>query len=150
MKKQHKKGRPPSENPMVHTAVMLPQDLLERLRRDADATDRGVSAEIRRRIQLTYDQEALPTKTRELLDEIEQVAVSLEEPWQDNRFAFDVFKAAIIERLARHEPSSEAAGPTGRLQAKYGKDAKPEIYWPNISGRYRHFSQIEIAYCTSE
>ena len=58
---QRKKGRPRSENPMVHTAVVLPRDLLERLRRDAKASDRGLSTEIRQRLQLTYDQEGLPS-----------------------------------------------------------------------------------------
>ena len=58
--KQRKKGRPRSENPMVHTAVVLPRDLLERLRTDAERSERGLSTEIRQRLQLTYDLEGLP------------------------------------------------------------------------------------------
>ena len=49
--KQRKKGRPRSENPMVHTAVVLPRDLLEQLRKDAEASGRGLSTEIRQRLQ---------------------------------------------------------------------------------------------------
>ena len=120
---------------MIQTAVRLPQSLRERL--SSAGGEGGLGEEIRRRLEASFDAEAgapVDPKTRELLDEIEQVAMSLEEPWHANRFAFDVFKAAIIERLARHEPSSEAAGPTGRLQAKYGEDTKPEIIGRIVAG----------------
>jgi hypothetical protein len=48
-------GRPLSKNPMVHTAVVLPRSLLEQLKRDAEVSERGLSAEIRHRLQASYN-----------------------------------------------------------------------------------------------
>jgi nucleoside-diphosphate-sugar epimerase len=52
--------------------------------------------------------------------------MSLDEPWYGNRFAFDVFKAAIIELISSHQPSSDAPGTVARLEAVYGPGEKPE------------------------
>jgi hypothetical protein len=38
---------------MVHTAVVLPSELIDQLKKDADASGQGLSAEIRQRLQST-------------------------------------------------------------------------------------------------
>lgn len=114
---------------MIQTALWLPRRVHERLKKDA--TERGLGDEIRRRIRLSFDSEDLrrDKTTRELLGEIELVALtmSFEETWYANRFAFNVFKAAINELISSHEPSNEAPGTVAKLQALYGPDAKPEM-----------------------
>ena len=112
MTDKRKKGRPPSENPMVHTAVVLPQDLLDRLRKDAEAADQGVSAEIRRRLQMTYDQEGLPTQTTDLIKSIKALADSLARDlkvqWYEHEFALKAFKAGIEVFLRQHDAEGDA------------------------------------------
>ena len=113
---------------MIQTALWLPRDVHEELKKEGG--ERGLGDEIRRRIRLSFDFEDTrrDKTTRELLGEIEQVALSmsLDEPWHANRFAFDVFKAAINELISSHEPSSEAPETVAKLQAVYGPDEKPE------------------------
>lgn len=71
LKNQQKKGRPRSENPMAHTAVLLPQDLFGRLRKDAERSGRGLSAEIRQRLQFT---DGLDPETLDLIEDIKSLA----------------------------------------------------------------------------
>ena len=108
--KKRKKGRPPSENPMVHTAVVLPRDLLGRLKRDAEASDRGLSTEIRQRLQLTYDLEGLPRdrETNDLVEAIKTLADNLAgdlgKKWYQNAYALAAFKAGVAAFLAQYQP----------------------------------------------
>ena len=77
--------------------------------------------------------------TRELLDDIEQVALacSIDEPWHANRFAFGMFKAAIDALISSREPNSEAPGIAGaRLQKVYGPDANAEIVGRIMAGLF--------------
>ncbi len=112
MTDKRKKGRPPSENPMVHTAVVLPQDLLDRLRKDAEAADQGVSAEIRRRLQMTYDHEGLPTQTTDLIKSIKALADSLARDlkvqWYEHEFALKALKAGIAVFLGQYDAEGDA------------------------------------------
>jgi hypothetical protein len=108
-----RRGRPRSENPMVHTAVVLPQDLLARLRRDADASQQGVSAEIRRRLQLTYDREGAPSdpETADLIVAIKRLADNLEnalvKKWHQHRYVLAAFKAGVELFLSRCQPEGD-------------------------------------------
>jgi hypothetical protein len=113
---------------MTQTALWLPRDMHEQLKKAGG--ERGLGEEIRRRLRMSFDEEDLrrnPT-TRELLREIEQIALSmsLDDQWYANRFAFDVFKAAINELISSHQPRSDAPGTVAKLQAVYGPDEKPE------------------------
>ena len=49
-----------SKRARVHTAVVLPPDVLEQLRR----SERGVSEEVRRRVDRTLDEDAFDEKPR--------------------------------------------------------------------------------------
>jgi hypothetical protein len=112
--KLRKKGRPRSANPMVHTAVVLPRDILERLKADAEAADRGLSTEIRQRLQLTYDLEGLPRdpETSELVEFIKNLADNLAgdlgKKWHQHAYALAALKAGVEAFLAQHQPEGDA------------------------------------------
>ena len=117
---------------MIQTALWLPRDMHEQLKQAGG--ERGLGDEIRRRLQVTFgtEQRPLDPLTDLLLSLIKQIALdlSLDEAWSANRFAFDVFKAAISELLdlisnvhPRREPQLSTMP---KLQAKYGPDEKPE------------------------
>jgi hypothetical protein len=112
--KQRKKGRPRSENPMVHTAVVLPRDLLEMLRSEAAASDRGISAVIREALQLHYLARADPEDfdTLNLLSAIkllsEFLARDMGTKWHQHPYALAAFKAGVEALLARYRPEGDA------------------------------------------
>src|SRR5436190_22372667 len=90
-----KRGRPLSENRMVHTAIVLPQGLLDDLKRDAAAHNYGVSAEIRWQLEL-YDrmrqrERSGDVKTKTLLNAIELLSQFLAEymytQWHQHPYA---------------------------------------------------------------
>ena len=132
---------------MIQTAVWLPRDMHERLKNEG-ARREGLGEEIRRRIQMSFDaQDAGPDGiTRELLDEIGQVAIasSTEGQWYTNLFTFNVFKAAADALISRLEPKN-APGITPRLQKLYGPDAKAEIVGRILAGVFlsRHPDDYE-------
>jgi hypothetical protein len=112
---------------MIQTALWLPRGMHEKLKKAGG--ERGLGDEIRRRLKNSFDAEQLPRDqiTDELLDEIKHVEGNLDEPWHKNRFAYDVFKAAINELLTNYLPSSEAqSGTVTKLQSRYGLEKKPE------------------------
>jgi hypothetical protein len=113
--KKRKKGRPPSENPMVHTAVVLPRDLLGRLKRDAEAFGRGLSTEIRQRLQLTYDWQGLPRdlETSDLVEAIKTLADNLAgdlgKKWNQHPYAWAAFSAGVAQFLAQYQSEGDAS-----------------------------------------
>jgi len=131
---------------MVHTAVVLPRDLVERLKRDAgtwqaDAipgkhtgkweheiasgkkpdtetrkpSGRGLSTEIRRRLQLTYDQEGLPSDppTSDLVEAVKNLADNLAgdlgKKWHEHPYTLAAFKAGVATFLAQYQPDGDAS-----------------------------------------
>jgi hypothetical protein len=118
---------------MIQTALWLPRGMHHLLKQAGG--ERGLGDEIRRRLQLTFGtgqqrRDRRDERTNLLLNLIEQLDISLDEPWSANRFARDVFKAAISELLdliANVHPLSEPQPATmTKLQAKYGPDENPE------------------------
>ena len=121
---------------MIQTAVRLPQSLRERL--SSAGGEGGLGEEIRRRLEASFEADKAPVdpKTRKLLEEIERLALNtpLDVPWYADGDAFEVFKNAIVATLAKYQPSGDAAGPTGRLQGKFGKDATHEMLGRMLAG----------------
>jgi hypothetical protein len=74
--KKAKKGRPRSENPMAHTAVVLPTDLIARLKADAEVKGQGLSAEIRDRLAATYFNQGSSSdrETKNFLEAVRKLA----------------------------------------------------------------------------
>jgi hypothetical protein len=113
---------------MIQTALWLPRDMHEKLKKDGG--ERGLGEEIRRRLQYAFDAAETPSDevTDEVLNQIKDIFrdVSRDEPWHANRFAYDVTKAAINALLSNHQPSNEGKPETkAHLQAVYGEE-KPE------------------------
>ena len=59
---------------MIHTAVVLPPDLVERLKIDAHAHNRGLSAEIWERLRRTYREAAEDAETTRLLAAVRKLS----------------------------------------------------------------------------
>jgi len=113
---------------MIQTALWLPREMHEQLKKAGG--ERGLGDEIRRRLQASFDYQQLgDANTHELLEAIQQIERNLshDEPWHVNRFAFEVFKAAINELLSLYRPDSESQpGTMSKLQTMYGPEEKPE------------------------
>src|ERR1700751_3669444 len=117
---------------MIQTAIWLPRDMHEKLKEAGG--ERGLGDEIRRRLLVSFGAEgrARDPYTGLLIDLIKRVTVnlSLDEEWWANRFAFDVFKAAINELL--REFASQLGlgelqpGTLTKLQTRYGPEEKGE------------------------
>ena len=113
MKKRVKRGRPPTDNPMVHTAVALPRDMIDRLKSDAIASRHSLSAEIRQQLQLNYLLETDPEdlETRSLLSAIkhlsEFLARDLGTKWHQHPYALAAFKGGLAALLGRYQPEGD-------------------------------------------
>jgi hypothetical protein len=113
LKKKKKIGRPRAENPMVHTAVVLPPDLIAQLKADAQANEQGLSAEIRDRLRWIYSIQASPgdAETNNLVSAIRNlsdfVARDLGKRWYEDPYAMAAFRAGVADFLARHQPEGD-------------------------------------------
>jgi hypothetical protein len=121
-----KRGRPRSENPLVHTAVALPRDMLERLKREAEAAGRGLSTEIRLRLERPKrDRETL-----ELLDAIGLLAVYVEEDlakkWHEHAYTFAAFTAGVNALLAYYQPEGDEKEPPDEIHRQIRQGGYPE------------------------
>lgn len=101
----------------VHTAVVLPAEMLELLRK----SERGVSEEIRRRLALTFKDDEADPETRKLCAAIENFAVLVRlqtrHDWHRHAAANRVLRYMITARLARLKPSGEESFEPGELPA---------------------------------
>ena len=108
-KTEEKKGDRAWRAPLVDTAVMLPRDLIEALKSNARTADQNVSAEIRRRVQLSYDQEgrSRDPETANLVEAIERladnIASTLATNWHQHRYPLAVLSPA--SRISWHNAS---------------------------------------------
>jgi hypothetical protein len=107
----------------VHTAVVLPQEILDQLRQ----SERGVSEEVRRRVALTIEQDATDPITRELCQLLVDTAVTLTQnfgvSWHSQPKAHAVFAAAVADLLAGYEPERPPVAVASDL---LGPDDPPE------------------------
>jgi len=116
LKEKKRTGRPRAENPMVHTAVVLPPELVAQLKVDAEANDHGLSAEIRQRLQSTYFSQGRETSrfvgaVRKLAD---MLARDLGTEFYEHSYALAVFKAGVAALLSRYLPQGdESVRPDG-------------------------------------
>src|SRR5258708_425104 len=121
---------------MVHTAVVLPQVTIERLKKSG----RGMSEEIRARLtsSLLYDE--LDPKTRLLAAEIIQLAEEVRREfaseWHADVNTYKAFIAAVADQLESHRPTavSDSTGTTSH-------DAPPETIGRVLARRYRRDRQ---------
>jgi hypothetical protein len=113
LEKQGKIGRPRSESPMVHTAIALPRDLLDRLKADAAASGEGLSTAIRRRLQVVDSLRRRSAETQDLIWMTEGLADSLAHDvgaeWHEHAYAMAAFKAGLLALLAQYKPQGDAS-----------------------------------------
>jgi hypothetical protein len=116
---KQQKGRPRSENPMIHTAVVLPQDLLNRLKEDAAASGHGLSTEIRQRLQVGYPARGLvepaDPETNELLNKMDELSANLArsygKKWHQHPYVLKAFKAGVDKLVAQYHPEGDEKVP---------------------------------------
>jgi hypothetical protein len=97
---------------MVHTAVVLPRELLERLKKTAEAAGQGLSTEIRLMLQVAdFLRTSQDRKTLRLLTGIRSLSEKLErnvgKGWHEDAYAYRAFSAGVLDYLARQKPSGE-------------------------------------------
>jgi hypothetical protein len=98
---------------MVHTAIVLPRELLERLRTDAEASHKGLSSEIRERLKLTYALGGVRSdpETDDLLAAIkllaDNLARDLGKKWHQHRYVLKAFTDGVAEFLSRYTIMTE-------------------------------------------
>jgi hypothetical protein len=102
-----KKKRQRSTPAMVHTAVVLPPEMIERLKQ----SDRGLSEEIRNRLSYTLFVDEFDARTRELGPTVMRLADEVRrhtgQPWHGSRQAFEVLEAALQAYLETLKPTNE-------------------------------------------
>ena len=116
---------------MIQTALWLPRDMHERLKKAGG--QRGMGEEIRALLEQAM-QEADAARspdeiTDEVLHQIKDIAGNLSHdgPLWANRAAFEVFKVAVNGLLDGHQPPTEATPEAwAKLKAIYGDD-RPEV-----------------------
>jgi hypothetical protein len=102
---------------MVHTAVVLPADLISKLKADGEAEGRGLSAEIRERLRVTYLMQGSrgDPDTVNLLNAIKHLsdllARDLGTRWHQHPYVMAAFKAGVADFLARYQPEGDERVP---------------------------------------
>jgi len=152
---KRKIGRPRSENPGMHTAVVLTPHLAERLKADARSRGHGLSTEIRLRLEQTYyDQrgDPLDPKTDDLTDSINWLATNLARSfgtkWHQHPYVLAAFRAGVELFLAQQQPEGDKDAPPNtpglfpETLVQYRKDP------PDVVGRTQ--AQFIIASKMSE
>ena len=91
--------------------VALPDDLREQLQLAADAAGHSVAAEIRKRVERTFNEDAIDPVMRELIGGILTTALSIEldlvGSWHAHPAVHRAFAAAVAQRLADYKPAGE-------------------------------------------
>jgi hypothetical protein len=125
---------------MIQTALWLPRDMHERLKKEGG--ERGLGVEIRRRLQFSFDFEQGPDEwTVSLVGLIRKIAVKISEngeQWSDSRQVSEIFQAAVnkvlSDLISLLAPRTDARPETiANLQKKYGSDANPDSIGPGIA-----------------
>jgi hypothetical protein len=121
----------PRTESMVQTALWLPRDMHERLKKAGGR--RGMGEEIRVLLEQAMDAadaaQSPDEITDELLHQIKDIArdLSHDEPLWASRDAFEAFKVAINVLLEGHQPRAGATPEVAaKLKAIYG-DERPEV-----------------------
>jgi hypothetical protein len=96
---------------MRHTGVVLPQKLLARLTTEGAKSGRGVSGEIRHRLQASYDLDGLNQPTRQLIEDTkglaESLALDIGRQWHEHEFVRKALKAGFAVFLEEYDPEAK-------------------------------------------
>ncbi len=112
---------------MIQTALWLPRDMHEKLKNEGG--ERGLGEEIRRRLEYAAEASETPKDevTGEVFDQLKDILRDHPE-WHEDRFVYDLVRAAIDVVFASHRPSGEGNPETkARLKALYGQETAEAI-----------------------
>jgi hypothetical protein len=139
-----KKRRRRQGEPGVHTAVVLPREMLDQLRASGRERGRGVSEEIRERLAGSLLEDAADQKTRTLVAEMSQLAEEVRldfgTPWHADMNAHAALVAAMDDQLASHKPKEVSAA----VPALFGPaniNDPPEVIGRALARKYRREKQ---------
>jgi hypothetical protein len=108
-----KKRRRRQGEPGIHTAVVLPREMLDQLRESGRERGRGVSEEIRNRLGGSLLDDTLDQTTRlftgEILELAREVRRDCGAEWHADVNAHEVFSGAVADQLASHKPTATSA-----------------------------------------
>jgi hypothetical protein len=109
-----KKKKRTSDKAMVHTAVVLPPEMLAALREQGALHGRAMSQEIRERLAGSLFEEMRDAKTRQLAAEIVQLASEVlhdfKTHWHAEPRAHKAFLAAVADQIGSYEPPPTTSG----------------------------------------
>jgi hypothetical protein len=109
--------------------VRLPKTVFERLKE----SELGVSGDMRRRLDWTFDLEPVDEPTQALLTRIarmaEEVQLETGADWHDHPGAFAAFRQAILSSLARLKPEGSTEFGKRPHQSNPGDDPKEIGVW---------------------
>lgn len=118
--------REKSADVRVHTGVRLDAKILERL----SAGDRGVSDQIRERLERTFAEDDLDATTRELREFIASIASVLRADfgceWHEYPRVHQAFSAAVAQRIAAYKPPARELPVAASDLLYFGPDDAPE------------------------
>jgi hypothetical protein len=117
--------KPREGGAMEKVMIRLPPDMLARLK-PADG-ERGMGEEIRRRLDASLYSDMADPKTKALLESIRLLAgaFDLDDPWQENRFSFEVFKAGVAELVSQYQPTGPIEVGTRHMGVAYREEDDP-------------------------
>jgi hypothetical protein len=89
---------------LVHIGVRVDPSIADRLR----ASNRGLSDEIRERLERTFKYDEIDPVTRELIEGLTNIAallsVDFKGEWHAWPGAYEAFKSAVVQRLSAYAP----------------------------------------------
>ena len=131
-----KKKKRTSDKAMVHTAVVLPPEMLAALREQGALHGRTMSQEIRERLAGSLFEETRDEKTRQLAAEIVQLASEVlhdfKTHWHAEPRAHKAFLAAVADQIGSYEPP-----PTPTSGSPDDQSDPPDVIGRALARRYR-------------
>ena len=131
-----KKKKRTSDKAMVHTAVVLPPEMLAALREQGALRGRTMSQEIRERLAGSLFEETRDAKTKQLEAEIVQLASEVlhdfKTHWHAEPRAHKAFLAAVADQIGSYEPP-----PTPTSGSPDVNVDPPDVIGRALARRYR-------------
>jgi hypothetical protein len=124
----------------VHTAVVLPREMLDLLRESGRSRGMGVSEEIRERLAGSLFDDACDPITRTFAGEVYELARRVRRQFGAEWYAFvnahEAMVHALADQLASYKPTATSADAPGTTP-----DDPPAVVGRVIAREYRHQKQ---------
>jgi hypothetical protein len=116
--------------------LRLPRDLHDRLKKAGGA--RGLTAQIRQRLERSFTPGPFDPKTGQLLAGVSYIAnaLALDGKWHEDPYLFQVLKAGVLTLLSRFEPVGDPAQrhPTSSYVMLSPEDGPPDTAGRMLAG----------------